>query len=375
VIGVPLAPRSLSDLAERHGGELRNDAKGVVRRLVPPTRANAGDLTVLLNARYIEDAIRACARGAFLLIDESLANREDVRDLPGWFHPHAAWALAELLDNGDVSLDQPIIGSDCKIGPGVHLLPRVTIGSRVTIGAGAVIGETGFGYVTGANGKTRAIPQLGGVIIEDDVHIGPLSTIASGTIGPTIIKRGAKLDAQVHIGHNCEIGEDTIIAAQSGIAGSVTIGRGVLIGGQVGIADHLTIGDDAKIAAKSGVIGDVAAGATVAGYPAVERHRWLRGLAELYRLAAGGSAPSPSSTSIAAAAAAVASSPPSSAPFSSPTTPPFDPARDGRAPTIPVPASEDERRREREREQSSFDARAEQRNARKAPIIRRGDDE
>src|SRR6185437_5627665 len=120
-----------------------------------------------------------------------------------------------------------------------------------------------------------------------DVHIGALCTIAAGTIGPTILRRGVKLDAQVHVGHNCEIGEGTIIAAQSGLAGSVVIGKNVLIGGQVGIADHLTIGDGAKIAAKSGVIGDVAPGATIAGYPAVERHRWLRGLAELYRLAAG----------------------------------------------------------------------------------------
>ena len=108
---------------------------------------------------------------------------------------------------------------------------------------------------------------------------------AAGTLGPTILRRGVKLDAQVHIGHNCEVGENTIIAAQSGLAGSVILGKNVLIGGQVGIADHLTVGEGARIAAKSGVIGDVPAGATIGGYPAVERHRWLRGLAELYRIA------------------------------------------------------------------------------------------
>jgi UDP-3-O-[3-hydroxymyristoyl] glucosamine N-acyltransferase len=90
------------------------------------------------------------------------------------------------------------------------------------------------------------------------------------------------------VGHNCDIGEGTRIAAQSGFAGSVVVGRGVLVGGQVGVADHVVIGDGARIAAKSGVIGDVAPGAIVAGYPAVERHRWLRGLAELYKLAGGG---------------------------------------------------------------------------------------
>jgi UDP-3-O-[3-hydroxymyristoyl] glucosamine N-acyltransferase len=313
VIGVPLAPRSILDLAQRHGGEVRGHARGTVRRLVPITKASSGDLTVLLNARYVDEALKATARGALLLIDESLSRRKDVAALEGWFHAHAAWAMAELLDVGDAPANEPSTGLDCRIGPGVQLLPRVEVGSRVTIAPGAIIGASGFGFASGPNGKTREIPQLGGVIIEDDVHIGPLCTIAAGTIGPTIIRRGVKLDAQVHIGHNCEIGENTIIAAQSGVAGSVVIGRNVLIGGQVGIADHLTVGDGARIAAKSGVIGDVAPGSTIAGYPAVERQRWLRGLAELYRLAAG---------------AVVSSVPPASGrTIVTMTNPPFDPAR------------------------------------------------
>jgi UDP-3-O-[3-hydroxymyristoyl] glucosamine N-acyltransferase len=283
VIGVPLPARALGDLAKRHGGTLRNGIKGTVRRLVPTARAGAGDLTVLLNARYVDDAISAVGRGAMLLVDESLAVREAVSALPGWFHPQASWAMAELLDLADAPANDPVVGADCRIGPGVHLLPRVQIGARVTIAPGAVIGAPGFGWLTGPDGKSREIPQLGGVVIEDDVHIGALCTIASGTIGPTILQRGVKLDAQVHVGHNCEIGEGTIIAAQTGLAGSVVVGRGVLVGGQVGIADHLRIGDGARIAAKSGVIGDVPAGVTVGGYPAVERQRWLRGLAELYR--------------------------------------------------------------------------------------------
>lgn len=343
MIGVPLAPRAIGDFAARHGGTLRNGVKGTVRRLVPIRRAGAGDLTVLLAARYVEDAALALGRGAMLLVDEALAGREDVAALPGWFHPHAAWAMAELLESGDAPPDEPVIGSDCRIGPGVHLLPRVQIGARVTIAPGAVIGAAGFGFVTGPDGKTREIPQLGGVVIEDDVHIGALCTIAAGTIGPTIIRRGAKLDAQVHIGHNCEIGEGTIIAAQTGLAGSVVIGKGVLIGGQVGIADHLSVGDGARIAAKSGVIGDVAAGSTVGGYPAVERHRWLRGLAELYRLVGNDAPPPPPS-----AGRRAVTSPPFEPTRTGATTPPLavasgstpSPSKVRRAP--PIPRTEDE---------------------------------
>jgi UDP-3-O-[3-hydroxymyristoyl] glucosamine N-acyltransferase len=283
--GIPIAARPIQDLVERHGGALRNGAHGVVRRLAPIASAGAGELAPLLAARYVEDAAGALARGAFLLIDEALAVREDVATLPGWFHPHAAWALAEVLDTADAPADEAVAGDGCRIASGAVLMPRVRLGKRVTVEPGAVIGAQGFGWATGPGGRVRAIPQLGGVVIEDDVHVGALTTIASGTLSPTIIRRGAKLDAQVHVAHNCEVGEGTIIAAQSGMAGSVTIGSGVLVGGQVGIADHLRVGDGARIAAKSGVIGDVAAGSTVAGYPAVERHRWLRGLAELYRLA------------------------------------------------------------------------------------------
>lgn len=239
--------------------------------------------------------MRAVARGAQLLVDEALASREDVAALPGWVHPFAAWAMAEVLDTADAPADEPVVGEGTVIAPGAIVLPRVRLGARVRVAPGAVVGAAGFGFATGPNGRMREIPQLGGVVIEDDVHIGPLCTIASGTLGPTILRRGVKLDAQVHVAHNVEIGEGSVLAAQCGVAGSALIGRGVLLGGQVGVADHVQIGDGARIAAKSGVIGDVPAGATVAGYPAVDRQRWLRGLAEVYRLVSKrGSVPPPS---------------------------------------------------------------------------------
>lgn len=268
---LPISARSLAELARAFGGEIDGPGDLEVRRIARTRDAGAGDLGVLLHRRYVEEAKEAVRRGAVLLIDASI----DV-DLHGWRHPEAALAMADVLDLAKAPLAEPEIHS--TLGPGVHVLPRVYIGKNVRIDPGAVIGAPGFGHTT-----RRSIPQLGGVVIEDDVEIGALCTIASGTIAPTIIRRGAKLDAQVHVGHNCEIGEGTMIAAQTGIAGSVIIGRRVLIGGQAGIADHVVIGDGARIGAKSGVIGDVAPGDTVAGYPAVKRMKWLRGLARLYR--------------------------------------------------------------------------------------------
>jgi UDP-3-O-[3-hydroxymyristoyl] glucosamine N-acyltransferase len=191
--------------------------------------------------------------------------------------------MAGVLDRALVNDVRPLWGADCSIHPTAILGSRVVIGARVTIGPGAVIGHPGFGWATGPDGTVRAIPQLGGVTIEDDVFIGSLSTVDAGTLSPTRIRRGAKLDAHVHVGHNGDVGEGTFIAAQSGLAGSVTIGKGVLVGGQAGFADHVVVGDGARVAAKSGVIGDVPPGAVVAGYPAVPRTRWLRALARLYR--------------------------------------------------------------------------------------------
>jgi UDP-3-O-[3-hydroxymyristoyl] glucosamine N-acyltransferase len=286
---VRLRDASLASLVLRFGGSLLRrgpEGEGVrVHVLAPVERAGEGDLAPVLAPRYVPAALSAAARGAVLLVDAPLATdaRLGGESARVWVHPRALSALCDLLEEAcDAPELSAVVGKGSRVGPNVTLGPRVVVGRRVVIGAGCVIGSPGFGWVDSAEGA-RAVPQLGGVVIEDDVHIGPLSTVDAGTLAPTRIRKGAKLDAHVHVGHNVDIGEHTIVAAQSGFAGSVVVGRGVRIGGQVGIADHVRIGDGARIAAKSGVIGDVPAGSVVAGYPAVPRARWLRALAWLHR--------------------------------------------------------------------------------------------
>ena len=283
--GIRLRETTLGHLAQAYGGVVpQASAHSRVTRLSPPEAAAEGDLVPLLVPRLIANAADAVARGASLLVLAEVAKHPRARPLGGWVHPYAAWAMARVLEEWALVSQEPsLLGRDVLLGANVELGPRVLLGDRVTIGASSVIGGVGFGWAIGPDGHATRVPHLGGVVVEDDVTVGPLCTIDAGVLSPTIIRRGAHLDAQVHVAHNCEVGEGTFVAAQSGLAGSVKVGRGVLVGGQVGIADHVTVGDGARIAAKSGVIGDVPAGATVAGYPAVLRARWLRGLGELYR--------------------------------------------------------------------------------------------
>jgi UDP-3-O-[3-hydroxymyristoyl] glucosamine N-acyltransferase len=280
---VRLRGDSLEALAGRHGGEVRGGKDAAPARLVPVERATSGDLAPLLSPRFARAAREAGAKGAVLLAGRTLAATIGA-DPTCWVVDDAAWTLAAVLEEAIVPDTAPSLGQDCQVAPTAVLGPRVVIGNRVRIGAGAVIGHPGFGWAFGPGGAVRPVPQLGGVVIEDDVSIGPLCTVDAGTLGPTRVGRGAKLDAHVHVAHNVDVGEGCIVAAQSGFAGSVVLGEGTLVGGQVGIADHVVVGAGARIAAKSGVIGDVPAGAVVAGYPAVPRARWLRALARLYSL-------------------------------------------------------------------------------------------
>jgi len=146
------------------------------------------------------------------------------------------------------------IGRDCRIYPNVTIYPGVRLGDRVFVHSGAVLGSDGFGYVRDRDsGRYEKFPQIGQLEIEDDVEIGANSTIDRGALETTRIRRGVKIDNLVHVGHNCDVGEDVVIAAQTGLSGSVTIAKNVIMGGQVGIADHVKVGEGVLLGAQSGV--------------------------------------------------------------------------------------------------------------------------
>jgi len=169
------------------------------------------------------------------------------------------------------------IGNNVTIHAGVIIYSDCVLGNNITIHAGSIIGSDGFGFAPNADGSYQKIPQLGNVIIEDDVEIGSNTTIDRATIGSTIIKKGVKIDNLIQIAHNVEIGENTVIAAQVGISGSTKIGKGVMMGGQSGTIGHIVIADGIKIAARTGITKDFKeAGITLSGYPAREQSAFLR---------------------------------------------------------------------------------------------------
>ena len=164
--------------------------------------------------------------------------------------------------------DNSKIGDNTVVYPGVKIYRDSTIGKNCTFHSGVVIGSDGFGFVPNSENNYRKMPQVGNVIIEDNVEIGSNSTIDRATMGSTIIRKGVKLDNLIQIGHNVEIGENTVVAAQSGIAGSTKVGRDCMIGGQVGIVGHLTIGNRVKIAAQSGISSNIKDNEVIQGSPA-----------------------------------------------------------------------------------------------------------
>jgi UDP-3-O-[3-hydroxymyristoyl] glucosamine N-acyltransferase len=301
---------SAAEIAKLVGGEVVGDGNAILKNFAPAERAQSGDLTFAENEDYFARAEQSAATAIIadqrfspakkILIRVPNARVAFARALALFFpeqkfaagiHPTAVVAASAHIDStahigphctvgervkiGANSVLQAgnFVGEDSRLGEGVNLLPNVTIyprteiGHRVRIHAGTVIGSDGFGYVLDG-GFHRKVPQIGNVVIGDDVEIGANVTIDRGALGSTVIGKGTKIDNLVQIAHNVEIGEHCIIIAQAGISGSTKLGKYVILAGQVGLAGHLKIGNQVTVAAQSGVMHDIPDGEKWFGYPA-----------------------------------------------------------------------------------------------------------
>jgi len=324
------APISLAKIAELTSAQLINAAnpQNMMVDVVALDRACAEDVSFLDNNKYVQSFADSKAGAAFVRekhINSApqnmalLVNDDPYRAyalLAQYFYPFIP-AIPDISPAAIID-ETAKIGIGCSIAPGAVIGKNVEISERVTIGANAVIhdgvkigadtrigalssishayvgqrviihrgvhiGQDGFGFAMGREGHLK-VPQLGRVLIEDDVEIGAGTCIDRGTGPDTIIGAGAKIDNLVQIGHNVQIGKCAIVVAQTGIAGSTNIGNGAVLGGQVGIAGHLKIGAGARLAAKSGVLADIPPGATYGGSPAVPITDWHRQTIALARL-------------------------------------------------------------------------------------------
>ena len=323
-------PFTASDLAAATGATLR-DAGFADRKLndvAPLDRAGATDISFFDNSKYIEQFLRSGAGACFVrakFADQApptmavLVTEDPYRCYAltaQRFYPAARLApgiaataiidpTAEIgpdvcIGAGAVIGARAVVGARSAIGPNAVIHPGVTIGDDSSVGAnstvshaiignrvlihrGVHIGQDGFGFALGREGHVK-VPQLGRVMIEDDVEIGSGTTIDRGTGPDTIIGEGSKIDNLVMIGHNVQIGKRAVIIGQCGISGSTRIGDGAVLAGQVGIAGHLKIGAGAKIAAKSGVMNDIPSGANFGGIPAVPVVDWHRQTIAVQRL-------------------------------------------------------------------------------------------
>jgi len=179
--------------------------------------------------------------------------------------------------------DHVTVGNDCLVYPNVTVYEGCRIGNRVTLHAGSVIGADGFGFAPNNENYTK-IPQIGIVVIEDDVEIGANTCVDRSTMGQTVIHRGVKLDNLVQVAHNCEVGENTVMSAQVGLAGSTKIGKWCMVGGQAGFAGHITVADKTFVGAQCGVIGSTKGNEQLIGSPAMEPRQFFKSMAVFRRL-------------------------------------------------------------------------------------------
>jgi UDP-3-O-[3-hydroxymyristoyl] glucosamine N-acyltransferase len=334
--------RSLAQIATGTGARLIGDGSIVVSGVASIKSAGPGDLVFVDDEKHLAAAVQsqagaviagdfaanASSRKVFLISDHPklafaraarmlYGNSSDsppVRDQEqGSVHPtsvvHSGAVLAAGVRVGERAVigegaqigantqigagcaigEHVTIGRDCVIYANVTMYPGTTLGDRVIVHAGAVLGSDGFGYVRDRkSGRYEKFPQVGRLVVEDDVEIGANATIDRGALDETRIRRGAKIDNLVHIGHNCQIGEDVVIAAQAGLSGSIVIENGAVLGGQVGIGEHARIGQGVMLGGQGGVLPNKilrGKGETFWGTPAQPLRAYLKQLATLARLA------------------------------------------------------------------------------------------
>lgn len=312
---------TLGELIEKLGGTLaQGSAETHIKSVNSAAQAGPADLVFAEDTDSATEALTGNAGAIVLRPDTPIANPFDkgIVQAPNprlWFaraakllkpsptttsihpsatvDPSAVLGTNVIVEAGAVIGAAVRIGNDCHIYPHAVLYPATTLGNRVVIHAGAVLGADGFGYVRdSATGAYTQFPQQGTLVIEDDVEIGANSTIDRGALAETRIRRGAKIDNLVHIGHNCDVGEDVVIAALTGISGSSSVGKGAVIAGQVGIGDHAHVGAGVILGGQAGVLSGktvtdegLKPGTVLWGTPARPLKQVLRELAILTRLA------------------------------------------------------------------------------------------
>ncbi|MBP3349286.1 MAG: UDP-3-O-(3-hydroxymyristoyl)glucosamine N-acyltransferase [Bacteroidaceae bacterium] len=313
------------------GGEIVGDAKVSVSNLAKIEEGTTGTITFLSNPLYTQyiyttQASIALVRRDFepekpvtptlIKVDDPYTSLTRLLELveqargqkSGVEEPTHIALSAQVADDAYVGAftyigERAVVGKGCKLYPQVYIGDDVVIGNNVTlypgvkiyhgcrignnciVHAGSVIGSDGFGFAPQADGSYKKIPQIGIVILEDDVELGANTTIDRATMGATIIRRGVKLDNLVQIAHNVEVGENTVMAAQVGIAGSTKIGSQCMFGGQVGVAGHRHVGNRVVIGAQSGIPNDVKDNMELMGYPAVPKVEFARQTVHIKRLA------------------------------------------------------------------------------------------
>jgi UDP-3-O-[3-hydroxymyristoyl] glucosamine N-acyltransferase len=317
----------LRDLAARLGCELRGGGDIEITGVAGLEQAGPTELTFLANPKYAPKVKNT--RAAAVLVSEplhepgpaSVISRNPYHDFaralalfyqpprpaPG-IHPLASVAATAQIAEGASIGAFTVVGENVSIGRNAILHPHVVIyegarigddfyahshavvrefciiGNRVILQNGVVVGGDGYGFAKTSEGTQFKIVQSGVTVIEDDVEIQSLTSIDRATVGETRVKRGAKIDSLVQVGHACVVGEDNIICAQTGLAGSTILGKNVLLAGQVGVSGHLTIHDNAIIYAQSGIGGDVKPGAVMSGSPAFDSRDWLRAITAFQKL-------------------------------------------------------------------------------------------